>query len=486
MSLPGRGGGGGTNPPISTGGLPSGFGGAGDFGRKSKGDKGLSLPLAETFKLAWADPDLKARIIFVLAMFAVFTLGTHIPVPIRGYSSEEIYKNLEKIPFFQYLDAFGGGALRRVSILALGLQPYITASIIIQVLTTAFPQWKKELQEGGEYARKTQNKRTRVLALALCFAQGLATLQQMAIAIPNLGWPDKLLVVLFWTAGAMFMLWLGEQISEKGIGNGTSLMIFAGIVLSLPNQFGSLWRYFQEGTVKWYSLVLIAIIFLVATWFIVYFTTAQRRIPIQHMRRQVGTKVMGGATSYLPLSVNMAGVMPIIFASTFLFLPSQFAGFFGGDKSPVGRALEGFGEFMNPMNDQPVAAWLPFVTRGVFGSLVYLVLIFLFTYFWTAIQYNVEDISNNLKRGGSFIPGVRPGKQTKDFLDGVISRITIVGAGFVAVIALLQYIAPKLALMPGGVQLSALGGTSLLIMVSVALETMRQIEANLLMKQYGQ
>ncbi len=488
MSLPGgRRGGGGANPPIATGGLPSGFGGAGDFNRSgSRGDKGLSLPLAETFRLAWADPDLKARILFVLAMFAVFTLGTHIPVPIRGVNSESLYAKLSQLQYFQLMDVFGGGALRRVSILALGLQPYITASIIIQVLTTAFPQWKKDLQEGGEYARKTQNKRTRLLSVALCVAQSLATIGQMNAALPEtVTWFDKGLIVLFWTAGAMFMLWLGEQISEKGIGNGTSLMIFAGIVLSLPNQFGRLLEGYQQGIVHWYSFALIAIIFLAATWFIVYFTIAQRRIPIQHMRRQVGTKVMGGATSYLPLSVNMAGVMPIIFASTFLFLPAQFATFAGGDKTPLGHFLNELSKYLSPVNNERIFAAFP-LTKGIVGAFGYLALIFLFTYFWTAIQYNVEDIAQNLKRGGSFIPGIRPGKQTKDFLDGVISRITVVGAAFISVVALLQYIAPVIAFLPPGAYISALGGTSLLIMVSVALETMRQIEANLLMKQYGQ
>ncbi len=465
--------------------LPAGFGG-GDYGsaRRSGGDKGLSLPLAETFKMAWADPDLKARIIFVLAMFAVFTLGTHIPVPVRGYSSEQIFDKLKNNQYFVLQDIFGGGALRRLSILALGLQPYITASIIIQVLTTAFPQWKKELQEGGEYARKTQNKRTRFLSLGLCVAQSLAIINPIRQSLPNLTIVDQILMVLFWMAGTMFVLWQAEQISEKGIGNGTSLMIFASIVLSIPNQFGNLWKGVTvDHNVNPLSLVVIAVIFLAATWGIVYFTTAQRRIPIQHMRRQVGTKVMGGATSYLPLSVNMAGVMPIIFASTFLYLPAQFANFAGGDKTPVGSFLNEVGTYLRPDNSERVLGFLP---KGIAGSLVYLVLIFLFTYFWTAIQYNVEDISNNLKRGGSFIPGVRPGKQTKDFLDGVISRITIIGAGFVAVVALLQYIAPVLAFLPKGTFLSALGGTTLLIMVSVALETMRQIEANLLMKQYGQ
>ena len=488
MSLPGgRRGGGGANPPIATGGLPSGFGGAGDFGGGGgRGDKALSLPLAETFRLAWSDPDLKARILFVLAMFGVFTLGTHIPVPIRGVNSETLYQRLSQITYFQMMDIFGGGALRRLSILALGLQPYITASIIIQVLTTAFPQWKKELQEGGEYARKTQNKRTRALSIALCVAQSFAIITPMSSVLPpTFGWLDKAMMILFWTAGAMFALWLGEQISEKGIGNGTSLMIFAGIVLSLPNQFSHLWTGYQQGVVHWYSFLLVAVIFLAATWYIVYFTIAQRRIPIQHMRRQVGTKVMGGATSYLPLSVNMAGVMPIIFASTFLFLPAQFATYAGGEKTPLGRFFTDLGHYLQPTWPERIVPAIP-ITKGVVGAIVYLFLIFLFTYFWTAIQYNVEDISQNLKRGGSFIPGIRPGKQTKDFLDGVISRITIVGAAFISVVALLQYIAPAIAQLPPGAYLGVLGGTSLLIMVSVALETMRQIEANLLMKQYGQ
>jgi preprotein translocase subunit SecY len=219
------------------------------------------------------------------------------------------------------------------------------------------------------------------------------------------------------------------------------------------------------------------VMFLATTWFIVYFTTAQRRIPIQHMRRVVGNRMMGGQTSYLPLSVNMAGVLPIIFAVSLIFLPHQIGMMVGGEATAAGRIFTTVGDWLNPAATR--------VEQAVIGSLLYTGLIFFFTYFWTAIQYNVEDISNNLKRGGSFIPGVRPGKQTKDFLDGVISRITIVGAAFIAVVAILQYIAPRVANIPYQ-YVSIIGGTSLLIMVSVALETMRQIEANLLMKQYGQ
>lgn len=459
--------------------LASGFGGGGgDWG--GRGDKALALPLAETIRLAWADQDLRARILFVLTMFAVFAFGVHVPVPIPGLRSEDVVNQL-KGPQFDLLNMFGGGALRKVSIFSLGLNPYITASIIMQILYTAIPKWKQEMQEGGEYARSQQNKKTRWLTIALCLVQGWGLLQLMASvpAIAALSLPLKFVTILFWTAGAMFMLWLGEQISERGIGNGVSLMIFAGIILSMPTQAEALLKGAKAGAfmLGYFSPIIVLLVFLVATWFIVYFTTAQRRIPIQHMRRMVGTRMMGGQTSYLPLSVNMAGVMPIIFAVSLLGLPYQFGVMMGGNRTTFGNILFTIAGYLQPSS--------PDIGKAFLASLIYTGMIFFFTYFWTAIQYNVEDISNNLKRGGSFIPGVRPGKQTKDFLDGVISRITVVGAAFISVVALLQYLSPRLAGIPSQ-QVNVIGGTSLLIMVSVALETMRQIEANLLMKQYGQ
>lgn len=450
--------------------------GGGDWG--SKGDKALSLPLTETIRLAWADPDLRSRLLFVFGMFAVFAFGVHVQVPVPGLRQSDLLKYMEG-PMFDYLNIFGGGALKKISIFSLGLNPYITASIIIQILTTANPKWKQEQQEGGEYARRLQNKRTRVLTLVLCFFQGWGLLKLMAHApqIAALDLMSQLSIIMFWTAGAMFMLWLGEQISERGIGNGVSLMIFAGIVLSLPAQGQQLWKGLESGVVQWYSIAIILIIFLIATWGIVYFTTAQRRIPIQHMRRMAGTKALGGQTSYLPLSVNMAGVLPIILAVSLIGLPYQFATMAGGPTTQLGSVLSNIAEWLSPNSQR----W----QQALVASILFTALIFFFTYFWTAIQYNVEDISNNLKRGGSFIPGVRPGKQTKDFLDGVISRITLVGAAFVAAVALLQYITPRLSGIPINM-ISVIGGTSLLILVSVALETMRQIEANLLMRQYGQ
>jgi preprotein translocase subunit SecY len=255
-------------------------------------------------------------------------------------------------------------------------------------------------------------------------------------------------------------------------------MIFAGIIISLPYQAQQVARQMTLGNVHWWGVILLMLIFVGTTWFIVYFTTAQRRIPIQHMRRMVGTKVMqSGNQSYLPLSVNLAGVIPIIFAISLVYLPAQFASFFPAT-SPIHTFFNNLAGYVSPRFNDPGLEWY----KPVIGSLFYMGLIFFFTYFYTAIQYNVEDISNNLKRAGSFVPGVRPGKQTRDFLDGVISRITIVGAGFLAIVALVQYIVPAVT---GIASASVVGGTTLLIMVTVALETMRQIEANLLMKQYG-
>jgi len=445
----------------------SALGGGGGFG-----DKGLRLPLAETIRMAWADEELRPKILFVLLMFGVFTLGVNIPVPIPGVSSDEVFQKLKGLPFFQLLDVFGGGALRRISILALGLNPYITSSIIMQILTTAIPGWKKELQEGGEYARRQQNRRTRFLTLALCIFQGLGLLQLIGQAMPISVW-TKVTVVIFWTAGAMFMLWLGEQVSERGIGNGVSLMIFAGIMISMPTQASQIWNQMANGFIQWYQVVFLVIIFLAVTWVIVLFTTAQRRIPIQHMRRMVGTRAVGGQTSYLPLTLNMAGVIPIIFAISLVYMPMQFASMMPPNS--------GFANFLHELQKW-IAPSLQTMPYGLVGCVFYTFLIFFFTYFYTALQYNVEDMSNNLKRHGSFVPGVRPGKQTKDFLDDVISRITIVGASFLAVVALLQFLAADIT----GIQnVGYFFGTSLLIMVSVALETMRQIEANLLMKQYG-
>jgi preprotein translocase subunit SecY len=436
------------------------------------------MPLVETLRLAWQDPDVRARIQFVLFIFGIYALGIHVPVPIPGLSAAAMEDIIQQSAFFQLLNTFGGGAFSRLSIFALGLGPYITASIIMQVLSMANPAWKKELQEGGQYARQQQNKRTRALTIVLCIGQSFGLMTMLGGALSGIDANPVLMRIttaVFWTAGAMFLLWLGEQVSQKGIGNGISLLIFAGIIISFPNIVIAIADGVQNNLIAWYQVIAVLGMFFATTYFIVMFTIAQRRIPIQHMRRNYGNKgQVGGHTSYLPISVNMAGVIPIIFAIALIYMPAQFGAMFAGNA--VGEAFTFLARFFNP----DFTTW-----EGWIGALVYMGLIFFFTYFWNAMMYNVDDISDNLKRGGSYIPGIRPGKQTRDFLDGVISRVTFVGATFLAIAALTQYVFPLI--MPGMQQsIGMLGGTSLLIMVSVALETMRQIEANIMTKQYGQ
>lgn len=443
------------------------------YGQPSGGDKNLKMSLSDTVRLAWADEDLKQRIQFILKIFAIYVLGIHIQVPIPGVNAAEFAKTVGESTFFNLINTLGGGGLKKISIFALGLGPYITASIIMQILSSANPAWKKEMAEGGQYARQQQNKRTKALTMVLCVFQGLTYLRMISSAGSQTFAPFVLFtVILFWTAGAYFLLWLGEQLSEKGIGNGTSLIIFAGIVISFPSQAEVIFNGVRSGLIQFWQPIVLILLFFISTWFVVHFTVAQRRIPIQHMRRQMGTKAMGGGTNYLPFSVNMVGVIPIIFASALLGLPPQLAGAF-----PVGSPTHEFFAGLVKFTYPDFTQW-----QGFVGALVYMVLIFFFTYFYTAIQFSVDDISDNLKRHGSFIPGVRPGKQTRDFLDTIISRITVIGALFLSVVSLSQYLVPLLINAPG---LSMIFGTSLLIMVSVALETMRQIEANLIMKQYG-
>ncbi|MGE0001427.1 MAG: preprotein translocase subunit SecY [Fimbriimonadaceae bacterium] len=439
------------------------------------GDKSLKLSLSDTFRLAWSDEDLRPRIMFILLMFGLYALGVHIPVPIPGVDPGEMAKLLENNSFLGLLNMFGGGAFKRLSVLALGMNPYITASIIMQVMTFANPAWKQEMQEGGEFARRQQNRRTRLLTLALCVFQGMGLLTLLGQAIPAVASMTvivKIASIVFWTAGAMFLLWMGEQLSEKGIGNGVSLLIFAGIVISLPNVTQSLYQAIQSGTIPIWQGAMVIVAFFAMTWFVVMFSIAQRRIPIQHMRRNYGTKTLGGQTSYLPISVNMAGVIPIIFAISLVYMPAQFMQAFPAG-SPIYNVLSTITDFMSPN----FGSW-----KGYVGAAVYTFLIFIFCYLWNAMVFNVEDMSNQLKRHGSYIPGIRPGKQTTDFLNGVVSRVTFVGAVFLAVVALTPYMFSSIAAVSG---LSLIAGTSLLIMVSVALETMRQIEANILTKQYG-
>lgn len=440
---------------------------------KGAGDKGLRFSLFETLRLAWADEDLRSRLQFILMILCVYALGVNIPVPIPGISPAAIEDLVKNSAIFQILNTMGGGAFKRISIFALGLNPYIVASIILQVLTYGIPQWKEELKEGGEYARRQQNKRTRFLTIALCIFQGSGLLGMMGSVVAQVPVQHRVLIVLFWTAGSMLLLWLGEQVSERGVGNGISVLIFTGIIISLPSIVQGLGEGIRQGSIPFWRIAILILIFFATTWFIVLFTIAQRRIPIQHMRRNFGTKAVGGQISYLPIAVAMAGVIPIIFAITLIYLPAQFQTMFPPNSAGF-NILGEVAKFISPN----FSSW-----TGIIGALVYMGMIFAFTYFWTALQYNVEDIADNLKKGGSYIQGIRPGNQTKEYLNGVVSRITFIGAAFLAVAALTQFVLP-LVIPQLAQTIGLVAGTSLLIMVSVALETMRQLEANLITKQY--
>lgn len=432
------------------------------------------MKLTETLRAAWAEPELRQRIIFIFAMLGVYALGLHIQVPVPGLSADVVRQRVEDYGYLNFINMLGGGALKKLSIFSLGLNPYITASIIMQLMKVALPHLKKEAQEGDQYSRMKMAQRTRALTLVLCAFQGFGLLT--IIGGGDLSMLSKIQVVTFWTAGAMMMLWLGEQIQEKGIGQGVSIMIFAGIVVSFPFYIESFAEQFRAGTMGLHQVLLVLASVVLMTALIVYFTLAQRRISIHHMRRTVGgtTKQIGGTTTYLPIPVNAVGVIPIIFALALVFIPAQFATMFPANTF-MSNLLNEVALFLNPT---PGAIWY----HWVIGSGAYALLIFFFTYFYTAIQFNVEDIAQHLRRSGAYIPGVRQGKQTEQYLDSVISRITVVGALFLALVSLMPFWLPAVLGVSGSLQF--VGGTSLLIIVSVVLDLMRQIESNLLMRGY--
>lgn len=409
-------------------------------------------------------PDLRKRIIYLFMMFGVFVIGLHIPVP--GINKEAMAKLFEGGGVLGMLDVFSGGALKKYTVFAMGIAPYINASIIMQLLTIAIPSLEALAKE-GEHGRKKISQYTRYMTGVLALVQALGMNKYlMSAGVLDVNAITFVQIALTLTAGTAFLMWVGEQITDKGIGNGVSMLIFAGIVASLPVQILSTWELVQGNALPWVRVFGVVVLFLATVVGIVTIQQAQRKIPIQHVKRVVGHKVYGGSTSFLPLRVNSAGVIPIIFAISLQLLPQTIAPFTGTGK--FGTMFQNFARWSNP-GDNWVAA------------IIYAGLIVFFTYFYTAVTFNVSEVADNLKKYGSFIPGIRPGKPTLEFLDRVMSRITLAGAIFLAAIALMQYWSPHIT----GVQTFYLvGGTSLLIVVGVALETMQAIEAHLLMRHY--
>jgi preprotein translocase subunit SecY len=423
--------------------------------------------MIEKLLQAWSIPELRKRVLFVLAMFAVFAVGAHVPVP--GIDHKKLEQIFGQGGFLGMVDMFSGGALRRMSIFALGITPYINASIIMQMMTMAIPNLEA-MQKEGEAGRKRIAKITRQLTIALAAAQAFGMTHMFAQSGAALTLFQRIQMVVILTAGSLFLLWVGEQMTQKGVGNGVSLVIFAGILLSLPFSMRLIFEQVRSGTVGWLSVVFLAAVFVGTVYAVVFITQGTRRIPIQHTKRVIGMRQTAGGATYLPIKVNSAGVIPIIFAISLLLLPQTLVAMFPG--APGQAGFIGWAKAFT-QNLNPGSSW--------YATLIYALLVVVFTYFYTAVVMNVQEMSDNLKKYGSYIPGIRPGRPTYDYLERVISRITLAGAVFLALIAVLQYIVPVASKFQS---FQLIGGTSLLIVVGVAIETMYAIEAQMLMRDY--
>lgn len=406
---------------------------------------------------AWKLADLRRKILFTTMMLVIFRIGVHVPVP--GINTQVIADLVNQGQLLGFFDIISGGAFKKFSVFAMSITPYINASIIIQLLTVVVPYFERLAKEGPE-GRKKMGEYIRYGTVILGFIQAIGISIGLRSALLNPGLGSTLLIALSLTAGTAFLMWLGELITEKGIGNGISLIIFAGIVSRIPAGMAAIYEYLTTGTTNIFVILLFAVVAVAAIVAIIAIQEGQRRIPVQYAKRVVGRKVYGGQSTHIPLKVNQAGVIPIIFAISILMFPGTLASWF-------------------PEN--AVAVWITrnFNFQTVLYNLLYALLIIFFTYFYTAISFNPNDIADNMKKYGGFIPGLRPGKPTSDYIAKVANRITLAGALFLAAIAVLPSILMSATALP-----LYFGGTSLLIVVGVALDTMKQIESNLLMRHY--
>jgi len=421
------------------------------------------MEMLRTVRQALHVPEIRSKMIFTLLMLVVFRIGSNIPVPgIDRTVLAQVFSG--DTGLFDLFDLFSGGSFSQFTIFALSITPYITASIIIQLLTIAFPYFERLAKEGQE-GRKKMAQITRYLTVVLALVQALGlTVGLFRQAVISQTWFDFAVIILVLTAGTAFLMWLGEKINENGIGNGISLIIFGGIVARIPSGLRSLYTQFTEGTLGVISLILFALFAVVVIVGVIEVQQGTRKIPVQYAKRVVGRKMYGGQSTHIPLKVNQAGVIPVIFSLSILQFPLTITYFFPGTA---------FTEF--------VTKWLS--PAGMPGVWVYAVmnvmLIVAFNYFYTAITFNPVEVAENLKANGGFIPGIRPGKATVDYLTRVMSRLAFVGAVFLAVIATLPTIVGQITGM--NIQF---GGTSLLIAVGVALDTMKQLENQMVMRNY--
>ncbi len=417
------------------------------------------MRILNTLRRAFRVPDLRRRIMFTFYMLLVFRLGTHIPVP--GIDPSALEQLFAQGSLFGLLDMFAGGAFSSFSVFAMSITPYINASIIMQLLTVVVPTLERWSREGEEGRRKiSQWTRYGTVVLALIQASGMAAYMRGAGALAMADAFGLVNVAITLTAGTVFLMWLGEQITDHGVGNGISLLIFGGIVSRVPGGALNLIVYVREGTVSVVNVLILVVLGLLVIAGVVFMEEGRRRVPVRYSKRVIGRKMYGGQSTHIPMRLNQAGVIPVIFASSVLAFPPTIA------------------QFIPAPWAQSLAQSLDYGTA--LHTTLYFVMIVFFTYFYTAVTFNPQDVAENIRKYGGFIPGRRPGRATADYLDRVLVRLTLVGALYLATIAVFPNFFGGLTGVPG----IFFGGTALLIVVGVALETMKQIEAQLLMRQY--
>ena len=433
----------------------------------------------QTLKNAWKVPELKSKLLFTLLIVVLYRLGASIPVPFVSADVLATFKEMTAGSIFQYMNLLSGEAFGRATLFALSVSPYITASIVVQLLTIALPPLEK-LAKSGEEGKKKLNAITRysTIALALITAWGYSAYLKSAGMLTNDTVFAQIIIIACYCAGASLIMWLAEKINEKGIGNGISIILFANIIASVPSMVSSLWymlfKYSEDGTSRSFSVfgLILAILTVIglaaAVVLVVWFTNSERRIPIQYAKRVVGRKMYGGQSSNLPLSLNMNGVMPIIFSSSIVSLPATIAMFFPNS---------GFAQGVEKVFGHTSPLYL----------ILYIALIFAFAFFYVMISFNPVEVANNIKNNGGAIPGIRTGRPTAEYISKVLNRVTLLGALFLAVIAgfpILVNMIVELITKSQAFTAFAFGGSSLLIVVGVALETFRDIEAQMTMRNY--
>ena len=421
--------------------------------------------MIQTVRKAWGIPELRKKIVFTLLILLIYRIGSAIPVPYVDTDLLGNYLNGLGTTILGLYNVMSGGAFAMATVFALGIQPYINSSIIIQLLTVAIPALERLAKDGGEEGKRKIQSITRYATVAIALLQALGYYWMMSsnnILTNDSIWAALVIIIAF-VAGSSFLMWLGEQCNEFGVGNGISMILFAGIISRIPAMVGNVYSSIISGSLFWPWVILLVVGILLLVVLIVFVSDAERRIPVQYAKRQVGRKMYGGQSSNLPMKVNMSGVLPVIFAQSIASIPATIGAFLPAPEE---------GSFWAALLDA-------IDTKSVLYMIVYFLMIIGFSYFYATIQFNPIEISNNLKRNGGFIPGFRPGKPTSDFIAKVLSKITLFGAIYLGIVAIVPLLADKFLPITVGI-----GGTSVIIVVGVALETVNALESQMLMRQY--